>query len=324
MSIFTIIAFSLVYFVLAISAQCVFITRVKETGAGQVIKDYGPESHKKKSGTPTMGGLIALFLAPVIVISSYQWRLANISGMVSIWLYPIFAALVGLADDTLKYKNASSEGLKSLQKLALQFAVTVPWAVWTARDGISLLPSIEISAAWGTALLMFLGVGALNAVNVTDGLDGLAGGTVAISLISILFWASNESVTLSASAGFAVALAFLWHNFNPAELFMGDVGAHLWAALLLTLCVESRAALLAIPTCFIFGVEIVTVAIQIVSIRKYKKKIFRMSPLHHHYELCGWKEQKIVARFYVAHIVGISLIMLIITYLFGEIWPNVR
>lgn len=311
------IALSLVFFAASAALVRSWITAARFLGMGEAIKDYGPQTHKKKRGTPNMGGVAAFALVPFIVFAARWFGIADTGQMSYIWTYPALSALVGLADDLLKRRSRSSEGLKSLQKLFLQIVVTVPWAYVVSHDGVYLLPWLKLSQAAGMPLLIFLGVGVQNAVNVTDGLDGLAGGAVAISLASVLIWADSAPVALSSALGLAIILAFLWYNSNPAEVFMGDVGSHLWAGLLISLCVASRSLLYLIPISFIFGVEIATVAVQIVAIRKFERKVFKMSPLHHHFELSGWSEPKIVTRFWLAHLVGMSATFLFIEALFG-------
>jgi phospho-N-acetylmuramoyl-pentapeptide-transferase len=315
---------SLSFFAVALYFQGVWIGWMRRLKLGQAIKVYGPAAHLQKAGTPSMGGVVALALVPFVVISSYLCGAADIRDMASIWTYPFIAAIVGLSDDFLKHVSGSSEGLRSLQKLFLQTAVTLPWAVWAVREGVYLVPSLEISPQYGLPLLLFLGVGILNAVNVTDGLDGLAGSALVVSLTAFLIISNVSSVTVSSAAGLAILAAFLWHNANPAEVFMGDTGAHLWAGLLITMCVKSKFLLLIFPMAFLFGVEIVTVAIQIFSIRKLGRKVFLMSPLHHHFELKGWQEPKIVARFCLAHLVGMIALLVFIFTLCEEALSHVR
>jgi phospho-N-acetylmuramoyl-pentapeptide-transferase len=305
------------FFAAALYCQSIWIWWARRFGIGQAIKDYGPAAHIEKTGTPSMGGIIALALIPFLTVVSYLAGAAEIRDMFSLWAYPVIAAFVGLTDDLLKLLSKSSEGLKSMQKLFLQAAVTIPWAIWASGDGVYLTPSMSIARPYGVALLLFLGVGILNAVNVTDGLDGLAGSAIAVSLSAALLLTDVASVTVSAVFGLALLTAFLWHNSNPAELFMGDVGAHLWAALLISICVESKFLLFIFPLAFLFGVEMVTVAVQILAIRKFGRKVFRMSPLHHHFELCGWKEQKIVTRFCIAHIVGMAALLIFVLSIYG-------
>ena len=307
-----VLCLALVFFILAVALQRMWINFMLSHDIGEAIKDYGPKTHLKKRGTPGMGGVIALGMTPLMVLAAYWFEIADVKTTAYIWAYPAIAALVGLADDLLKNFKKSSEGLRSMHKLYLQILVTVPWAYAAAAGGVYLMPWLRLDSAVGIPLLIFLGVGVLNAVNVTDGLDGLAGGSIAISMVSILFWAESEPVIVSAVLGLALLIAFLWHNSNPADVFMGDGGAHFWAGLLRSLCVTCRSLLYLIPAAFIFGIEILTVAIQIVAIRGFRRKVFKMSTLHHHFELLGWGESRIVIRFWMTHIIGITASAVII------------
>ncbi len=308
----TLLALSIVAFLCAIAAQHAWIARMHRLKLGEAIKEYGPEAHQKKRGTPSMGGVVALAMLPPLFFLSVVCELASLSRMLEIWAYPVMAAGIGLADDLLKQRRKSSEGLRSLQKLFLQVVVTLPWAYLMGRHGVFLLPDLRIAPLIGVPLLWFLGVGIQNAVNVTDGLDGLAAGAVAISLsvLLLLLPARENAALVSVALGLSLVLAFLWHNANPAALFMGDVGAHLWAGFLISLCVAMKFLILVVPIAFLFGVEIVSVAVQIVAIRKFHRKVFRMSPLHHHFELVGWSEQTIVVRFWLVHACGMAFLLL--------------
>lgn len=299
-------------FLLSLFLQGIWIKRMRQLEIGQVIKKYGPQAHMKKTGTPSMGGVVALFVLPVALCCAALLDQATFGDMLWIWSYPFLAASVGLLDDMLKFRSHSSEGLSSLQKLALQILVTLPWAFGAASLGLYWLPGFKIGAVFAVPLLVFLGVGVQNAVNVTDGLDGLAGGAVSISLTAALLVFKEGSAVVSAALGLAMLLAFLWHNTNPASVFMGDVGAHFWAGLLISLCVATNSLLLVFPLCFLFGIELISSAIQIVSIRKFGRKIFKMSPLHHHFELCGWSETTIVTRFWLVHVIGMAFLFAVV------------
>ena len=314
---------SLTFFALSLFMQGVWIRWMKGMKIGETIKDYGPAEHKKKKGTPGMGGIVAFVLAPVVSLAVIFSGAGTRADMIVIWSLPLLAGTVGLADDLLKSFRKSSEGLRSLQKLFLQILVCCAWIWIVAGRGIYLLPDFRLPFGIGAPLLVFFGVGALNAVNITDGLDGLAGGAVAISLLSSFAWSGDTEVITSASLGIALITAFLWHNSNPARVFMGDVGSHFWGGLLISLCVAARSLLFVIPVGFLFGVELVTSAIQIVSIRGFNRKIFRMSPLHHHFELSGMSEQQIVARFWIAHAVGMVAVMALIEMVRGVGFANV-
>lgn len=278
----------------------------------QVTKLYGPAWHEKtKMGTPSMGGIVFL---PVLAASLYIAHVINpyadVARMTRIASYPLLAAGVGFLDDWLKYTKHSSDGLKSLQKLALQTVVTVPWVMWVVTGPMSILPWVTLPRAVSVIIVSFIGVGFQNAVNVTDGLDGLAAGCSLISFMGALAFLGGDPATVLAIASAAgICLGFLWHNANPASVFMGDVGAHFFAGLIFSLCVDSGVLLLIVPLGFLFGIEIISVAIQIIAIRGFKRKVFLMSPIHHHFEMLGWTETQIVTRFWIIHIVGMCVSM---------------
>jgi len=302
--------------------QRIWTAKMHRMKIEQVTKLYGPcWQEKAKAGTPTMGGIVFI---PVLIFALYAAHLldpgidaVDIFKMVS---YPVLAAAVGLIDDWLKYRKHSSDGLGSLEKLALQAAVTVPWAVWMLPGPLLLFPSIAVPRIAGVIIIIFFGVGIQNAVNVTDGLDGLAAGSVVISLIGALsFLSSDPVIIITIAAGMGISIGFLWHNANPASVFMGDVGAHFFAGLLLSLCISSGAFIFIIPLGFLFGLEIFSVLIQILAIRVFKRKVFLMSPVHHHFEMKGWKETQIVARFWIIHAIGMCSCMAILFLLLNLI-----
>ncbi|MDO5563137.1 MAG: phospho-N-acetylmuramoyl-pentapeptide-transferase [Synergistaceae bacterium] len=302
----------LICIVLEILMQNFWIKKMHSLKIEQVTKLYGPAWHEKtKIGTPTMGGVVFIpTLLAVTTLAVYFFDLTQnppyMIKTLQIISYPILAALVGLADDWLKHTRQSSDGFKSLQKLFLQIAVTAPWAMWTMRGSLTLLPNVSLPHIYAVLLVTFVGVGIQNAVNVTDGLDGLAAGCSLISFIGALAFIGLQDpiITLFSSAACGICIGFLWHNCNPASVFMGDVGAHFLAGLLLSVCLCSGAFIAIVPLGIIFGVEILSVSIQIIAIRKFHRKVFLMSPIHHHFELLGWKEPQIVARFLLIHLVG--------------------
>ncbi len=304
-------------FALELFLQRSWIGVMRSMKIEQVTKLYGPAWHEKtKMGTPTMGGIVfipVLLLAiPLIIMMDDDFSLRYAAQIVS---YPVLAAAVGFVDDWLKYSRHASDGLKSLQKLALQILVTLPWALWVSQPPFILLPELEVSHPLYVALVTFIGVGLQNAVNVTDGLDGLAAGCALISFLGALsFIDGGLTLMLFIAAACGLCLGFLWHNANPASVFMGDVGAHFLAALLLSLCLNAGVLVFVIPLGFFFGVEILSVTIQIIMIRCFHRKIFKMSPIHHHFEMSGWKETQIVTRFWVMHAVGLCLLMSLLFY----------
>ena len=304
-------------FALEIFLQRSWISVMHSLKIEQVTKLYGPSWHEKtKMGTPTMGGIVfipVLLLAiPRIIMMDGDFSLSGAARIVS---YPVLAAAVGFVDDWLKYSRRSSDGLKSLQKLALQVAVTLPWALWVSEPPFVIFPGFEVSRLFYVAFVTFVGVGLQNAVNVTDGLDGLAAGCALISfMFALSFIDGGPTMMLIIAAACGICLGFLWHNANPASVFMGDVGAHFLAGLLLSVCLNSGVLIFVIPLGFFFGVEILSVTIQIIAIRCFHRKVFKMSPIHHHFEMSGWKETQIVTRFWVMHIIGICLLMSLLFY----------
>lgn len=304
---------------LEISLQHFWIARMRSMRIKQVTKLYGPSWHEKtKTGTPTMGG-VTFF--PVLLLSlSAVWAVKpelDFNYLAAILSYPLLAATVGFIDDWVKHKKQSSDGLSSLQKLVLQILCTAPWAAFVLTESLSLIPGAVISRGAAIALLTFTGVGFQNAVNVTDGLDGLAAGCALFSFFAAAVFLRGDAVILAAAAAACgVCLGFLWHNANPASVFMGDAGAHFLAGLLLALCVLPGYFIFIVPFGFIFGVELISVAVQIMAIRLFKKKVFCMSPLHHHFEMLGWSEQQIVTRFWIVHIAGMLTLLFALSRFF--------
>lgn len=324
-----IVFFMLFVFLAEIFLQKWWIGVMHKEKIEQVTKLYGPAWHEKtKLGTPTMGGVVfivvSLLCVPVFMQFYSETLYIPLTGdafmkrygeflslSAAILSYPILAGAVGLADDWIKYRRHSSDGFTSKQKLALQILVTVPWALWMYLRTKGSWPFILNSPAVFVAVVTFIGVGLQNAVNVTDGLDGLAAGCSLVSFIALLPLTvlSGGAVTgLFNAAAIAVCLGFLWHNCHPASVFMGDVGAHFLAGLMLSLCVCSGSVFYIVPSCFFFGIEIFSVAAQIIAIRRFNRKIFKMSPIHHHFEMSGWKETQIVTRFCLIHLLGVIIL----------------
>ena len=271
----------------------------------QKQKSYGPMiDAESKASTPSMGGIV--FIVISILLCTFG------DGDNKIWLFAAACGSVGLIDDGLKFFKHSSEGLTSLKKLRLQIVVSSIYAVFASVNcDINLWSGIS-SPAWASIpLVIFFSVGLQNAVNVTDGLDGLAAGTVSLSLAAMAFLMGELNYDTAAALG--LTLGFLWHNSPPAKVFMGDVGSHFLAGLLFALILFNGSILLLLPLSFLFGIEIITVAIQIFSIRKFKRKIFKMAPLHHHFQLLGWKETLIVNRFYIIHICGMAVLYAVLS-----------
>jgi phospho-N-acetylmuramoyl-pentapeptide-transferase len=284
-------------------------------------KAYGIQSHMEtKSSTPSMGGIvfIAAALASIPLAGGFS---DTVPGELALfWFFPILSAAVGFADDWIKFSKKSSEGFPSLFKLAVQVLIVLPWVVWIALSrGINLWPEIALSPWLAVPLASFLAIGMLNAVNVTDGLDGLAAGACVISMAGALLWLPlRGSAFYGAVTGLALCAAFLWHNAYPAKVFMGDVGSHFIAGLIVSTAIHGGCLIALIPLGFLYGLEILSVSVQLTAIHGFKKKVFLMSPVHHHFELLGWSENHIVTRFWLIHGAGLAITAVLFSSIFGN------
>ena len=309
------------------------IKSLKSIQFQQHVRVDGPESHYKKSGTPTMGGLLIL---SSLVISTLLW--ADLSNRY-IWVVlfvTVFFALIGFLDDFLKIKNRSSDGLSSKQKLLLQMLVsfiTMYYLIYSAEviaEKSFIVPFfkdliIPMSAFVFISTGMFVLVGSSNAVNLTDGLDGLAilpSVLIAGALGLIAYSMGNQIIAdylylphLKLSGELIVfcgaligsGIGFLWYNTYPAQIFMGDVGSLTLGAILGILAVILRHELVFAIMAGVFVIETLSVAIQVISYKTRGKRVFLMAPIHHHYELKGWPEPKIIVRFWIVTLVLILI-----------------
>ncbi|MBC7545892.1 MAG: phospho-N-acetylmuramoyl-pentapeptide-transferase [Candidatus Sericytochromatia bacterium] len=277
--------------------------------AGQAIRDEGPQSHKAKGGTPTMGGIIlitpALVLPPLLT-----------GGTPAAWLFSAILlgfALVGGLDDWLIIKYRNNKGLPGRLKLLAQLLLGAAWGYALIAMGENhplLVPYTELTiplGLWRIPVCAFVFASATNAVNLTDGLDGLASGTGIICLLPLMMLVASLPMTaLSTAAMIAAAsvigglIAFLWFNWHPAQVFMGDLGSLALGAAITPLASSAGAELWLVIVGGVFVVETLSVISQVISFQTTGKRIWRMSPLHHHFELGGWPETKVVGRFYLA------------------------
>jgi len=299
----------------------------------QHVRPQGPESHYKKSGTPTMGGLLIL---SSLVISTLLW--ANLSNRY-IWVVlfvTISFAMIGFADDYIKIKKKSSDGLSSKQKIILQTAfsfISVTYLFYsaeTAPETSFIVPFFkDLLIPMSPFLFIFTGmfvlVGSSNAVNLTDGLDGLAilpSVLIAGALGLIAYSMGNQIIAdylylphLKLSGELIVfcgaligsGIGFLWYNTYPAQIFMGDIGSLTLGAILGILAIILRHELVFAIMAGVFVIETLSVAIQVISFKTRGKRVFLMAPIHHHYELKGWPEPKIIVRFWI-----ITLVLILI------------
>lgn len=294
---------------------------------GQYIREDGPPNHLGKQGTPTMGGCL---LIPVIILSTILWTdYLNIY----VWLVLFVAfgfGLIGFADDFIKTVGKSSQGLSARAKFSLQFLVALIFALviynldsFNTQLNLPFLKTLSPDLGWWyMALSIFIIVGASNAVNLTDGLDGLAIGPVIIAFVSYLafsylaghikiaqylqipYVAGSGELCILCGAVVGAGLGFLWYNAYPAEVFMGDVGSLPIGAILGAVAVITKQEVVLILVGGIFVFETLSVIFQVLFFKiTGGKRIFRMAPIHHHFELKGWPESKVTVRFWIIAII---------------------
>ena len=287
-----------------------FIEFLRVNQFGQHIREEGPEGHHSKAGTPTMGGII-IFLAisvPFLILSDYDWR------AVGVYAAAMACALLGFADDYTKIVKRRSLGLRARTKLGITIAISVGlW--WIASEQADLAQTLrfrvidyqlDLSLLGGIPylLLIYLVVaGTTSAVNLTDGLDGLAAGCAAIVLlayIGITFITPGQNdLSLLAGCVVGACIGFLWFNAFPATIFMGDTGSLGLGGAIAGLAIMTKTEVLLILLGGIFVVEALSVLIQVFSFQTFRKRVFLMAPIHHHFELMAWSETKIILRFWI-------------------------
>lgn len=271
---------------------------------GQTVRSDGPQTHLRKTGTPTMGGL--LFIIPITLVSYY---LAGESREVILALVALVGyGLVGFADDFIKVALHRSLGLKARHKLsgeiALGLALSMLAMMLTPRGTAVSLFSYSIDLGWFYPFFgLLVLVATTNTVNLTDGLDGLAAGTMLLASLGyaiICRLAGHDGLVVFALAVAGGCLGFLVYNRYPAKVFMGDTGSLALGGALGMLAILTGTELLLFVIGGIFVAEALSVIIQVLSFRLTGRRVFRMSPLHHHFELCGWHETRVVAMFWLA------------------------
>ncbi len=312
-------------FVLSIITGVILIPLLRKLHFGQSVSLTLGERHLKKNGTPTIGGLI--FIIPTIISLLLLWFRGSIemtSNLMIVLFVFVSYALLGLADDLLKIVFKNNKGLSIMFKLLMQTVIALVFFYIFIRNGG--VPEIRISAinlyiymGWTYGLfILFLLVGSSNAVNITDGLDGLAGGLSAIAFLAygLIAWnttwlAGYQEIAIFCFVLIGALLGFLVFNTHPAKVFMGDTGSLALGGSLAAIAILTRHELSLAVVGGVFAIETLSSLIQIIAIRKFHRKIFKMAPLHHHFEKLGWEETDIVKLFWI---VGLILAMLMITY----------
>jgi len=288
-----------------IGPPCIrFLTRLK---CGQEIRDEGPEWHKVKSGTPTMGGIIFIVSGCIatVVANLIIFGKVDLNAIMLIFLSVSFG-VVGFVDDFIKVKLKRNLGLTEIQKLLLQIVASVLF-VWVLRDTLVNTPliipftNISVNLGWWYLPLAVLAViSTVNAVNLTDGLDGLASSiTVVVTMffVFVAYLLELISIGVFACGMIGGVAAFLIFNKYPAKVFMGDTGSLFLGGALAGIAILSGTPLFLIISGGVFVAEALSVIIQVGCYKLTQKRVFKMAPLHHHYEKCGLKEQKIVIIF---------------------------
>ncbi len=313
----------------------VFISKIKQMHFRQYVRDDGPETHLKKGGTPTGGGILILLS---IVVSTLLWADIHNTYILALLFTATGMGLIGFIDDRKKIQKKNSHGLRMWEKLALQTIVAVSVSTF-----LYLQPEFQthLSVPFFKRVVPDLGpfyilfatfviVGASNAVNLTDGLDGLAMGLVLIVASTYLMFAYitghtglSEYLMISHISGagelavfcgamIGAGMGFLWFNSHPAQIFMGDVGSLSLGGSLGAVAVITKHEILLAIVGGVFVMEALSVVLQVGSFKLRKKRIFKMAPIHHHFELKGWPEPKIIVRFWI---IGIVLALLAVSTL---------
>ncbi len=311
-------------FILAIIVGLIFIPLIKKLNIGQHVS-HTLEKHLKKEGTPTMGGFI--FIIPTILALVFLWLYGSIeitSNIIIVLCVFLSYAALGFADDFLKVRYKNNKGLSILLKLLIQTIIALVFFYIYIRNGgeptieITFL-NIDVNLGWLYGLfILFLLVGSSNAVNITDGLDGLAGGLSAIAFLAygLIAWSTswlsgNTEIAIFCFILVGSLLGFLLFNTHKAKVFMGDTGSMALGATLAAIAILTRHEISLAVIGGVFVIETLSSFIQIIAITKFNKKILKKAPLHHHFEELGWEETDIVKLFWV---VGLILAMLMITY----------
>jgi phospho-N-acetylmuramoyl-pentapeptide-transferase len=306
--------------VTAIVSTPVLIAALRRRGIGQQIREDGPDRHKVKAGTPTMGGIAIVFSAVVGYLVAHVLGTFTDRGIFAMFIICL-AALVGFADDWVKYTRQRSLGLNKRAKSAGELVVAIVFAVFAVYNlhvdtHLSFTryssPGINLGTVGWIVFAVFVIVGSTNGVNLTDGLDGLAAGSSTLTFITFTVIgfvqlrhfsiyrnpnALDEAIVASAMIG--ACAGFLWWNAAPARIFMGDTGSLAIGAAVAVLGLLENVDLLLPVAGGLFVVETLSVIIQVGSFRTVRRRVFRMAPIHHHFELLGWPETTVIVRFWI-------------------------
>ena len=300
-------------FVITVAFGYFFIPVLKKLKAGQKVSSYLGESHKLKDGIPTLGGLIFIIPTFVTILILYLMNKIEINSNLIIVMFVLVSyATIGFFDDFLKIKRQNNKGLSEIQKLIGQIIIAAVFFYIFIKSGSKPLFSvtmfnIQLNLGWFYAVfILFMLVGSANAVNITDGLDGLATGLsiIATVCIGIITWATYwltgyQDIALFCFILTGSLIGFMVFNSYPAKVFMGDTGSLAIGGVLASIAIISRHELTFIVIMGVFILETLSVIIQIASIKLFHKKVFLFAPIHHHFEKLGWHELDIVKLFWI-------------------------
>ena len=310
-------AVCLVAMLLIMPGMIRFLHKIK---FGQTEREEGLQSHKKKNGTPTMGG-IAFIIVPTLVYIIFSFftpvQLDMNAGI--ILLAFVGYGIIGFIDDYIIVVKKDNEGLKPAYKFALQSVLAVVFfLLYRSNSSMTLwIPIFDVQLNLGFfyfILVFIMFTAETNAVNLTDGLDGLCAGQMLIALFPFLIFAflqKQTNVAFLILLVMASLIGYLKFNLHPAKIFMGDTGSLALGGLIAAIAMVLKQEILLVIIGFVFVAEVLSVIVQVTYYKKTKKRIFKMAPLHHHYEKCGWSETKVVHRFWLAGLILAALGLMI-------------
>ncbi len=293
-----------------------FIEFLRRNEFGAHIREEGPQAHRLKQGTPTMGGLLILVVATVAFLAVSKYKVPALT----VLFVTLGCGAVGFLDDFIKLTHRRSLGLRGRWKLVLLALITV--GVGFAADHQDLpttvfIPGVHwnVQLSYGWYVLLFLVIaGTANGVNLTDGLDGLAAGTGIIALITFTAisvvtyirsgnpggrFESRLDLAIVGAALIGAVIGFLWYNAFPAEVIMGDTGAMAIGGALAAMAIFTKTIFLLLLIGGIFALEALSVIVQVISFKYFQRRVFLMTPIHHHFEMKAWSETKIMVRFWI-------------------------
>jgi phospho-N-acetylmuramoyl-pentapeptide-transferase len=309
---FSVVLGAAIAFLVTVALGAKFIEFLQTRKFGQFVREEGPETHLIKAGTPTMGGVVILMglLAALVVVAR-----PNVATFATLLIVSAVAA-IGLYDDWQKISNSRNEGLSVRYKLLLLTLTVVLADVLALRYvGVTqtvVVPGFDRNLVLGPGVvgiglfsifLLLVIVGTTNAVNLSDGLDGLAAGAGALALLSytaIAFLERQYDVAIICGAMVGAIVGFLWYNSHPADIFMGDTGSFAIGGVLAAAAVLTKTELLLPVVGGLFVLEALSVIVQVIVFKLTGRRVFKMAPIHHHFEFSGWQENKVVVRFWIA------------------------